>query len=118
MEYGLKRKRPPTEAASLLQIRRGVLFELGRDARKLGVQLGAKAIDDRNDRDGNPGGDQSVFNGGSARLILQKRNKLKHWLAPLLGWADENRMIQPLKVGIPDPQFPGGDYIRDINRNL
>ena len=52
----------------------GVLFERGRDASELGVQLGAKAIDDRDDRDGNPGGDQSVFNGGSARLILQKRD--------------------------------------------
>jgi hypothetical protein len=91
---------------------------LGRDARKLGVQLGAKAIDNRNDRNGNPGGDQSVFNGGSARLILQKRNELKHWSAPLLGWAHENHMIQPLRVGIPDLQFSGGDYIRDINCNL
>jgi hypothetical protein len=34
----------------------------------------AKAIDGRNDRDGNPGGNQSVFNGGCARLILQKRD--------------------------------------------
>ena len=45
-------------------------MELGRDARKLGVQLGAKAIDDRDDRNGNASRDQAVLNGGGARLIL------------------------------------------------
>ena len=44
-----KIKRPPTAAASLLQIRLNVLFELGRDALELRIERGAKAVHDRND---------------------------------------------------------------------
>ena len=46
-----------------------VLFERGRDAGELGVQLGTNAVDAR---DGNAGGDQAVLDGSSAGLILQK----------------------------------------------
>jgi hypothetical protein len=35
-------------------------MELGRDARKRGIQLSAEAIDDRDDRNGNPGGEADI----------------------------------------------------------
>ena len=44
-----------------------VLFKLGRDARKLVVQRGAKAIDHGDDSDRNAGGNQTIFNSGSAK---------------------------------------------------
>ena len=56
-------------------------MELGRDARKRGIQLGAEAIDHGDDRDGNPGSDQAVLNGSCPRTILQEtQNKLAHWV--------------------------------------
>ena len=61
------------------------LFKLCRDARKRRIKLGAHAIDHGNDRDGNSSGDQSVFDGGSARVILQEtQNKLAHETIPVL----------------------------------
>ena len=58
------------------------LFKLGRDARELGIQRGAKAIDHGDDGDRDTGGNQAVFNSGSARLVLQKRGELRHESTP------------------------------------
>jgi hypothetical protein len=73
-------------------------LELGRDAGELGIQLGAEAIDDRDDRNGNPGSDQTVFNGSSAGLVLQKRNKLgRGFDSSRLPSPRKNRIYWPLK---------------------
>ena len=58
------------------------LLELGRDTRERVVELSAKAIDHGNDSDRDAGGNQAVFNCGSARLILQKRDEFSHDLTP------------------------------------
>jgi hypothetical protein len=54
-------------------------FELGSGRRQLrldrvevGAELIAHALDGRNDRNRDAGGNQSVFDGGSARLISEK----------------------------------------------
>jgi hypothetical protein len=49
-----------------------ILVELGRDARERVVELGAQAIDHGDDRDGNAGSDQAVFNGSCPRTIVQE----------------------------------------------
>ena len=46
------------------------LFQRSVDRTKRGVQGRAEAVDHSNDRESNSGGDQSVFNSGSARLII------------------------------------------------
>ena len=67
-------------AASVLRQTCGVLLELGRDAREGVVELSAQAIDHSDDRDRNAGGDQSVLDGGSARVVFQEmQNKPVHW---------------------------------------
>jgi hypothetical protein len=48
------------------------LFQLRRDRRELGVQLGADAVDDGDDGNGNPGGDQAIFNGGRSGFIFDE----------------------------------------------
>src|SRR5579863_4666382 len=59
------------------------LLEGAGNAAERGVQLGAKALDDGDDRDRNAGGDETVFNGRGARLVLHEtREKGLHELAP------------------------------------
>ena len=55
------------------------------------IQLGAKAVDHGDDRNGNAGGDQTVFDGGRARLILHKREKrvFISWLLKVHTWLSE-----------------------------
>jgi len=51
--------------------------KLGRDAPEGVVELGAKAIDGRDNRDRNARRDEAVLNCGSARTIFQEtQNKL------------------------------------------
>src|SRR5262249_10485993 len=61
----LKRKAPGTPGA-LLQATLATLrlLERGVDRGELGVQVGAEAVDDRDDRQRNAGGNQAVFNRG------------------------------------------------------
>ena len=61
----------------------GVLLKLGRNACERSVKLSAHAIDSCDDHNGNPTGDQSVLDSGSAGLVLQKRNNLRHESAPV-----------------------------------
>jgi hypothetical protein len=49
------------------------LFQLRRDRRELGVQLGPKSIYDRDDCERNASGDDAVFDGGCAGFVSQKR---------------------------------------------
>lgn len=58
------------------------LFQLRRDARERRIQLCAETVDDGNNRNGNAGGNQAVFDGRGCRFILQEPNKkLRHGCA-------------------------------------
>ena len=48
------------------------LVQLIGDVAERAVQLGAEALHDRDDRDGDAGSDQAVFDGRRARLVLGK----------------------------------------------
>ena len=48
------------------------LVELGRNRRKFGVQLSAKAIHNRDDRDRDARSDKAVLNRCGTRLVLEK----------------------------------------------
>src|SRR5690349_21737812 len=58
------------------------LFELARNAAERPVQLGAEAVHDGDDRNGDAGGNQAVLNGRRTRLVLHEaRNEGLHsWL--------------------------------------
>ena len=47
-------------------------LEGGVDRRELVFDVGAKSVDDRNDREGDARRDQSIFDGGGAVLIIEK----------------------------------------------
>ena len=48
-------------------------MQLRRDRRELGVQLGAKTIYDRDNRDRDTSRDQAILNRGRSGLIFEKR---------------------------------------------
>src|SRR5262249_41006569 len=61
--------------------RRGIegLLQRGRDAAERGVQLGADALHNGDDRNRDAGGDEAVFDGGRTRLVLRKAlHKIRH----------------------------------------
>src|SRR4051795_10936886 len=63
------------------------LFQRGIDRREGGVQLAAKAVDDRDDGQRNAGRDQSIFDRGGAGLILREtRKKGLHWVLHVYTW--------------------------------
>jgi hypothetical protein len=68
-------------------------FELGRgsqlrlDRVEVGAELIAHALDGRNDRNRDAGGNQSVFDGGSARLISEKLLENDFQTCLLLRWV-------------------------------
>ena len=51
------------------------LLQRGVDRGELGVQVGAEAVDHSDDREGDAGSNQSIFDGGSASLVLQEADK-------------------------------------------
>ena len=51
------------------------LLELGRDALELGVQRGAEAVHDRDDRDRNSSSNQAVLDRRGARVVLNETNE-------------------------------------------
>jgi hypothetical protein len=70
-----KKAKPPSPAALPESAKIRSLFELGRDARELIVELAAEAIDHGDDRNRNARGNQAIFDRGSPRIVLQERNK-------------------------------------------
>lgn len=81
----LKPKWPPVRstaaAAFLVKLRLAAtgLFQRGIDRGKLGVEFGAKAIDDSDDRKVDAGRNQTVLDGCSSGLVGQKfANDLLH----------------------------------------
>src|SRR6185312_13346473 len=71
-------KKPPDPAASHIPTCRPGLFQLGRDAAEVGVQLRADRVDDGDDGNRDASSDQTVFDRGRTRLVLEKRNNLGH----------------------------------------
>src|SRR5215813_12720139 len=72
----LKRKAPGTPGAFCkLRSQHFRLLERGVDRGELGVQVGAEAIDDRDDRQRNAGGNEAVFDRGGAGLVLHETGK-------------------------------------------
>src|ERR1700686_4134677 len=62
-----------------LMLVRARLLQRGIDRGELGIQAGAEAVDDGDDRERNAGGNQTVFDGGGAGLILHEtRNQVLH----------------------------------------
>jgi hypothetical protein len=51
------------------------LLQRAVDRGVFGVQIGTEAVDHGDDREGDAGGDQRVFDGGSAGLVLQEAGK-------------------------------------------
>ena len=61
-----------------------LLLESGLDAAQSRLQVRAEALHDRDDRDRDAGGDETVFDGGRSRLIFGKalyevRHIELHW---------------------------------------
>ena len=55
------------------------LLQRAVDAAELGVQVAADAVDDGDNGERNAGGDEAVFDGGGAGLVLHKtRNQILH----------------------------------------
>src|SRR5215510_2670203 len=68
-----KRLRGPPEPSKMRQkTGPNALFEGGLDAGEGRVQLRAEALDDGDDCNRDAGGDEAVFDGGRARLVLHK----------------------------------------------
>ena len=54
------------------------LVQLAGDIAERGIELGAETLHDRDDRNRNAGGNQAVFDGRRARLVLGKALKRLH----------------------------------------
>jgi hypothetical protein len=75
--------RPPEKEAFEL----GSGSQLRLDRVEVGAELIAHALDGRNDRNRDAGGNQSVFDGGSARLISEKFLESDFQTCLLLRWV-------------------------------
>src|ERR1700724_4134002 len=77
-----KKKRPRARARGRPKdLRRPLLAgvaELARHARERVLLLAAKGIHGRDDRDGDAGRDEAVFDGGRAALVLQETLEHRH----------------------------------------
>src|SRR5579863_7411607 len=72
--------------------RRLSLFECRRQRRKRGLELGAEPGDHRDDRQGDPGCDQAVFDSGRGALVLEEFDDQVH--------AGPSRMPPIIRFGI------------------
>jgi hypothetical protein len=64
------------------------VFKLVRNAAEAGVELRADRVHDGDDGDRDAGGNQAIFDGGGAGLILEECGKLFHGKAP--GFCDND----------------------------
>src|SRR3954471_19459359 len=66
------------------------LLQRGRDRAEVAGQLGADALNCGDDRNRDAGGNEAVFDGGSAGLVLHKtRNEILHKITPVYTWLIE-----------------------------
>lgn len=71
------------------------LLELGRNARKNRVQLGAKTGDDRDNGNGDTGRDEAVLDRRRSRLVCHKpQDKRAHRKAPWMTFAPPRKRIR------------------------
>src|ERR1700722_13151007 len=92
VESGLARGRGPPEnekapvndrSPLVAVLRRRLVRERAGNAAEGALQVGAEALDDGDDRNRDAGGDETVFDGRGARLVLgETREKGLHELAP------------------------------------
>src|ERR1043166_5018460 len=72
----VQRQRPRRAARAFVFVRARRLLaggtELGRNRREGRDQLLAERVDDTNDRNGNAGRDQTIFDGGRSALVAQE----------------------------------------------
>ena len=74
-----QRRQGPGKPGPLKLARNLRLLQRGRDIFELRRQRGAETVDDADDRDRDAGGNQAVFDGGGAGLILHEtRNEILH----------------------------------------
>jgi hypothetical protein len=60
-----------------------VLFDRGGNVAERGVQVRPERLHGGDDRNRDARGDEAIFDGRGARLVLHKtRKKLAHWMAP------------------------------------
>ena len=99
------RKGRGTLPEPLLQRRRARLLELGRNAGELGVQLGAKTVDDRDDRDRDVRRDEAVLDGGRTRFVLHETHEEVFHLgaAKIHAWLSELARETGLPPGSSEP---------------
>src|SRR5438445_10722635 len=63
------------------------LFQRGRNSFELGLQGAADAVDGSDDHDRDTGGNQAIFDGGGAGLVLQEtRNQVLHQVNSMYTW--------------------------------
>ena len=67
-EFGKLGLRPGYEAPFVIDR----LLEGGRNAAEGVLQVGAEALNDGDDRNRDAGGDQTIFDGGRSRFVLEK----------------------------------------------
>ena len=89
--------------ASRTNVATARLLERGLDAGESRVQARADALHDRDDRNRNAGGDETVLDGGRARLVLHKLHQILH--------------VQLLRVHTWLSERGPGAVISQLNRN-
>src|ERR1051326_8773042 len=73
--------------------------ELGRHVREGVLELAAEGIHSCDDRDGDAGGDQAVFDRGSASLVTQKTLEYRHVALPRLSAESRRHLMRYGQIG-------------------
>ena len=68
------------------------LLQRGVDRGELGVQVGAEAVDDSDNRERNAGRNQAVFDSGSTGLVLHETRNEFFILTPCVHLADRTNV--------------------------
>src|SRR5207302_4526526 len=88
--YRARKQKRPRIAGPLMPYANSRLFQRGVDRVEVGAQLRAEAVDGGNDGQRNAGGNQAVFDGGGAGLVLHEtRDKVLHQTNSMYTWLVE-----------------------------
>src|ERR1041385_1738845 len=106
----------PGSPGPLMLGRCGRLFQRAVDRRELGVQGAAEAVHDRDDGERDAGGDQSVFDGGGAGLILHEtRNKVLHRWLHVYTWLRTSGGLAGVLSTVTMPATLGSENCNAVN---